>query len=327
LSIQRSALSTKNGIMQAATLPQFGDANTFEITEIPIPRPAAGQLLVKVKAAGINPVDYKTRAGKGQAQYFTLPAILGWDIAGQIVDAGQGAHKFIPGDRVFGLSHFPNPANAYAQFAIVEEQEFARVPDNITDDVAGAAPLATLTAWEALYDHAQLQPGQRILIHAAAGGVGHIAVQLARNTETYIIGTASAQNHAYLKELGVNESIDYHDQHFEKNIAPVDVVLDAMGGETALRSLDVLKPGGIMVSLPSMFKNDPAVLAKAKEKGVRVVWMSVRPSGERMEQVAALMASGKLQIKVDASFPLREVAKAHQALETHHINGKVVLIP
>ncbi|HEU4553356.1 MAG TPA: NADP-dependent oxidoreductase [Chitinophaga sp.] len=313
--------------MQAATLPQFGDANAFEMTEIPMPRPAAGQLLVRVKAAGINPVDYKTRSGKGQAQRFTLPAILGWDIAGQIVDAGVGAHKFIPGDRVFGLSRFPEPANAYAQFAVVQEQEFARIPDNISDNVAGGTPLAALTAWEALYDHAQLQTGQRILIHAAAGGVGHIAVQLAHNTGAYVIGTASAQNHAYLRELGVDECIDYHNVQFEKETAPVDVVLDAMGGDTALRSLDIIKPGGIMVSLPSMFKDDPQLLAKAREKGVRVQWMFVRPSGERMEHIANLMASGKLQVKVDAAYPLREVAKAHQALESHHIHGKVVLIP
>ena len=314
--------------MLAATLPQFGDANAFQITEVPMPKPAAGQLLVKVKAVGLNPVDYKTRMGKGQASLFTLPAILGWDIAGQIVDAGQGAHKFKPGDRVFGMSNFPNPANAYAQFAVVQESEFALVPDNVTDEAAGAAPLAALTAWEALFDQAQLKAGQRILIHAAAGGVGHIAVQLARNAAAYVIGTASPKNHPYLKELGVNATIDYKDTSFERTLdGPVDVVLDGMGGETSLRSLDLIKPGGVLVSLPSMYKDDPAVLAKAKEKGVRVIWMSVRPSGERMGQIADLMGSGRLKIKVDASFPLKDVSKAHEMLEGHHVQGKVVLIP
>jgi NADPH2:quinone reductase len=313
--------------MEAAILPRFGDASAFKIEDIPIPRPSAGQLLVKIKAAGLNPVDYKTRTGKGQAAQFTLPAILGWDIAGQIADAGQGAHKFKPGDRIFGMSNFPKPANAYAQFAVVQENEFALVPDNVTDEMAGATPLAALTAWEALFDHARLKAGMRVLIHAAAGGVGHIAVQLARLTETYVIGTASAQNHAYIKELGANECIDYREQRFEEAIDPVNVVLDLMGAETALRSLDIIEPGGIMVSLPSMYKDDPAVLAKAKEKNVQVIWMSVRPSGERMEQIADLMAAEKLKVKVAAHFPLKEVGRAHQLLESHHVQGKVVLIP
>jgi NADPH2:quinone reductase len=313
--------------MEAAILPRFGDANAFTIADIPIPRPSAGQLLVKVKAAGLNPVDYKTRIGKGQAAQFTLPAILGWDIAGQIADAGQGAHRFKPGDRIFGMSNFPKPTNAYAQFAVVQENEFALVPDNVTDEMAGATPLAALTAWEALFDHARLKAGMRVLIHAAAGGVGHIAVQLARLTDAFVIGTASAQNHAYVKELGANECIDYREQRFEEATDPVNVVIDLMGGETALRSLDIIEPGGIMVSLPSMYKDDPAVLAKAKEKKVQVIWMSVRPSGERMEQIAGLMAAEKLKVRVAAHFPLKEVGRAHQLLESHHVQGKVVLIP
>lgn len=313
--------------MEAAILPRFGEAAAFTIAEIPIPRPSAGQLLVKIKAAGLNPVDYKTRTGKGQAAQFTLPAILGWDIAGLIADAGQGAHKFKPGDRIFGMSNFPKPANAYAQFAVVQEDEFALVPDNVSDEMAGATPLAALTAWEALFDHAQLKAGMRVLIHAAAGGVGHIAVQLARITETYVIGTASAQNHAWVKELGANEVIDYREQRFEEVVDPVDVVIDMMGAETSLRSLDIIKPGGIMVCLPSMYKDDPAVLAKAKEKNVQVIWPSVRPSGARMEQIAALMENGKLTVKVAAVFSLKDVAKAHQLLETHHVQGKVVLTP
>ena len=313
--------------MEAAILPRFGDAGAFTIADIPIPRPSAGQLLVKIRAAGLNPVDYKTRTGKGQAAQFTLPAILGWDIAGQIADAGQGAHKFKPGDRIFGMSNFPKPANAYAQFAVVQEDEFALVPDNISDEMAGATPLAALTALEALTDHAKLKAGMRVLIHAAAGGVGHIAVQLARITGAYVIGTASAQNHAWVKELGASEVIDYRKQRFEEVIAPVDAVIDLMGAETSLRSLDIIKPGGVMVCLPSMYKDDPAVLAKAKEKNVQVVWPSVRPSGARMEQIALLMADGKLTVKVAAVFSLKDVAKAHELLETHHVQGKVVLTP
>jgi NADPH:quinone reductase-like Zn-dependent oxidoreductase len=226
------------------------------------------------------------------------------------------------------MSNFPRPANAYAQYAVVQENEFAAVPDNIPDEVAGAAPLAALTAWEALFGQAGLNAGMRILIHAAAGGVGHIAVQLAKHTGAYVIGTASAHNHAYLKELGVDACIDYREQRFEAAVGePVDVVIDAMGGETSLRSLDVIRDGGVLVSLPSMYKDDPGVIAKAQEKGVSAKWMSVRPNGERMEKLAALMASGALKVKVDAVFPLQDVAKAHEAIESHHVHGKVVLIP
>lgn len=323
-----AAAAGGRGRMQAMQLPRFGAASEFIMADVPIPPPGTGQALVKVKAIGVNPVDYKTRTGKGYAREFTLPAILGWDIAGQIVDLGAGAHKFTPGDRIFGMSNFPRPANAYAQYAVVQENEFAVIPDNISDEVAGATPLAALTAWEALYGQAGLNAGMRILIHAAAGGVGHIAVQLARLTGTYIIGTASAHNHAYLRELGVDACIDYREQRFEASVTePVDVVLDAMGGETALRSLDVIRPGGVLVSLPSAYKDDPAVIARAREKGVTAKWMSVRPNGERMEKLAALMASGKLKVKVDAVFPLQDVAKAHEAIESHHVQGKVVLIP
>lgn len=224
------------------------------------------------------------------------------------------------------MSNFPHTGQAYAEYAIVQEDEFALIPASVSNEVAAATPLAALTAWEALFDHGHLEAGQKILIHAAAGGVGHIAVQLAKWKGAYVIGTASQKNQGLLRELGVDMPLDYTAQDFTTGIKELDVVLDGIGGETSLRSIDVLKPGGVLVCLPSMYKDDPAILAKAAEKGVTVKWMMVRPSGERMEQLAGLLAAGDLKVKVDQTFPLEDVAKAHEAVETGHVTGKVVLV-
>jgi NADPH:quinone reductase len=314
-----------SNFMQAAVLPAFGPATAFRIEKVAVPLPGAGQVLVKVKAVGLNPVDFKTRSGKGYASYQTLPAILGWDIAGEVVSVGEGVSKFFIGDRIFGMSNFPEPGNAYAEYAVVQEDEFAIIPKDISFEVAAGTPLAGLTAWEALFDHASITWGQRVLIHAAAGGVGHIAVQLAKWKHCFVAATASIANHPFLAQLGADQLIDYKTQKFEDVTEGIDVVIDGMGGETALRSLDVLRRGGILVSLPSMYKDDPAVIAKAKEKGVAVEWMSVRPSGERVEQLASLLSNNRLKIEVGATFPLTEIVRAHQQLEEGHGRGKIVL--
>lgn len=316
-----------SNLMRAALLREFGPASNLTIEKIPVPLPATGQLLIKVRAAGINPVDFKTRTGKGlPARELELPAILGWDIAGEVVSLGEGVSRFNRNERVFGMSNFPHSGNAYAEYALVQEDEFALIPSSVSNEVAAATPLAALTAWEALFDQGSLAAGQKILIHAAAGGVGHIALQLAKWKGAYVIGTASQQNHAFIHELGVDQALDYHTQDFTTLVTDVDVVLDGIGGENTLRSIDVLKPGGVVICLPSMYKDDPAILAKAASKNVSVKWMMVTPSGERMEQVAALLASGDLRVKVDQTFPLEDVVKAHEAVETGHVSGKVVLV-
>lgn len=314
-----------SNLMQAAVLPEFGPAEAFRMEKVPVPLPAAGEVLVKVKAAGLNPIDFKTRSGKGTAGNFTLPAILGWDIAGEVVSVGEEVSKFVTGDRIFGLSNFPYPANAYAEYAVVKEEMFAIIPRNISYEEAAAVALAGLTAWEALFDHAGITWGQKVLIHAAAGGVGHIAVQLAKWKHCFVAGTASAANHEFLMQLGADQLIDYKAQPFETVVDNMDVVLDGQGGDVALRSIDVLSPGGIMVSLPTMYKDDPAVLAKAKEKDVRVKWMSVRPSGERIEQLALLLGNNRLKVHIDETFPLHEIIRAHKVLEGGHVKGKIVL--
>lgn len=316
-----------SNLMRAALLREFGPASNLNIERVPVPLPATGQLLIKVRAAGVNPVDYKTRTGKGlPAKELELPAILGWDLAGEVVSLGDGVSRFNRNERVFGMSNFPHTGQAYAEYAIVQEDEFALIPASVSNEVAAATPLAALTAWEALFDHGHLEAGQKILIHAAAGGVGHIAVQLAKWKGAYVIGTASQKNQGLLRELGVDMPLDYTAEDFTTGVKELDVVLDGIGGETSLRSIDVLKPGGVLVCLPSMYKDDPAILAKAAEKGVTVKWMMVRPSGERMEQLAGLLAAGDLKVKVDQTFPLEDVAKAHEAVETGHVTGKIVLV-
>lgn len=316
-----------SNLMRAALLREFGPASNLTIERIPVPLPAAGQLLIKVRAAGINPVDYKTRNGKGiAAKELVLPAVLGWDIAGEVVSLGDGVSRFDRNERVFGMSNFPHAGNAYAEYAIVQEDEFALIPASVSNEVAAATPLAALTAWEALFDHGQLAGGQKVLIHAAAGGVGHIAVQLAKWKGAYVVGTASQQKHGLLNELGVDLMVDYNTQDFTVIAKDMDVVLDGIGGENSLRSIDVLKPGGVLVCLPSMYKDDPAILEKAASKGVVVKWMMVTPSGERMEQLADLLAVGDLKVKVDQTFPLEDVGKAHETVETGHVTGKVVLV-
>ena len=316
-----------SNLMRAAVLPEFGPAGNFVIEKVSVPLPAAGELLVKVKAAGINPVDYKTREGKGlPAKGITLPAILGWDIAGEVVSLGDGVSRFDRGERIFGMSSFPKLANAYAEYAVVKEEEFALIPESVSNEVAAATPLAALTAWEALFDYAHLLEGQKILIHAAAGGVGHIAVQLAKWKGAQVWGTASSAKHDFLRELGIDHCIDYQAQPFEKAIGNVDVVLDAIGGDNTLRSIDVLRPGGVLVCLPSMYKDDPEIIAKAYERGVQVKWPIVKPSGSRMEKLADLLAVGDLKINVEATYPLEEVSKAHEAIESKHVTGKVVLV-
>jgi len=316
-----------SNLMHAALLREFGPASNLTIERIPVPLPAAGQLLIKVRAVGINPVDYKTRNGKGiAAKELVLPAVLGWDIAGEVVSLGDGVSRFDRNERVFGMSNFPHAGNAYAEYAIVQEDEFALIPASVSNEVAAATPLAALTAWEALFDHGQLAGGQKVLIHAAAGGVGHIAVQLAKWKGAYVVGTASQQNHGLLNELGVDLPVDYNTQDFTVIAKDMDVVLDGIGGENSLRSIDVLKPGGVLVCLPSMYKDDPAILEKAASRGVTVKWMIVTPSGERMEQLADLLAVGDLKVKVDQTFPLEDVGKAHETVETGHVTGKVVLV-
>jgi NADPH:quinone reductase-like Zn-dependent oxidoreductase len=304
--------------------PAFGGPEVLAVVDEPVAEPGAGQVLVEVRAAGVNPVDWKTRAGQGMAGALgDLPAVLGWDVAGVVDAVGPGVTRFAVGDPVFGMPWFPRPAGCYAEYVTAPSRQFAPLPPEL-DLVSGAAlPLAGLTAWQCLVDIAQLVEGQRVLVHAAAGGVGHLAVQIASARGAYVIGTASSAKHRLLGELGLDEAINYRGADFAKVLEPVDVVLDLVGGDVAMRSLDVLRPGGLLVSVPSRTSGD--ALAAAGERGIRATGMLVEPDGHGLEQLAALVSARRLRPVVADTFPLERAAEAHRAGETGRTTGKLIL--
>jgi NADPH:quinone reductase-like Zn-dependent oxidoreductase len=309
--------------MRAIVQHSFGGPEVLELDERPLPEPIATEVRVRVQAAGVNPVDWKTRSGLGAAAQFGTPLTVGWDVAGVVDAIGPGVSRFAVGDPVFGMPWFPRPASAYAEFVTAPSRHFARRPDALGVVEAGGLPLAGLTAWQCLVDVARVQPGQRVLVHAGAGGVGHLAVQIAKARGAHVIATASAAKHDLLADLGVDEAVDYREQKFEEVVAPVDVVYDLIGGDVSLRSFDVLRPEGTMISLPS------AAAAKAveagRERGLNAVGMMVEPDGDGLEELAALVEGGALRVLVAETFPLERAADAHRLGEQGRTTGKIVL--
>jgi len=310
--------------MRAVSLDRYGDPEVLTVVSRPIPAPLPTEIRVRVAAAGVNPVDWKTRAGQGMAAVLgDLPVVLGWDVAGVVDAIGPGVTRFAVGDLVFGMPWFPRQAGGYAEYVTAPSRQFAALPSRL-DPIAGAAlPLAGLTAWQCLVDIAEVSEGQRVLIHAAAGGVGHLAVQIARSRGAYVIGTASSAKHRALGQLGLDEAINYQGTEFEKVLDPVDVVLDLVGGEVAMRSLDVLRPGGLLISVPSRTAGD--ALAAAAERGIRATGMLVEPDGHALEQIAALVDARQLRPVVAETFPLDRADAAHRVGETGRTTGKLVL--
>lgn len=316
----------KHGTMKAFVLQEPGAAEMLKLQVTDRPKPREKEVLIKVKAISINPVDTKTREGK--AFYATLkqepPVILGWDVSGEVVDTGEGVELFKVGDAVFGMVNFPGHGKAYAEYVAAPESHLARKPDNISHGEAAAASLAALTAWQVLVHQASIQPGQRVLIHAAAGGVGHYAVQIANYFQAYVIGTASASNHAFLKGLGAHEQIDYNQQQVEEEVKEVDIVLDSLGEENCLKSLKTLKAGGALVSILGGAKE--SVQAKAAERGIDAKNYLVHSSGEDQAKLADLLKQGEMKSHVAHSFSFEDIAKAHKQVETRKTNGKVVVV-
>jgi NADPH:quinone reductase-like Zn-dependent oxidoreductase len=309
--------------MRAIVQNAFGGPEVLEVEDRPIPEPTATEVRVRVQAAGVNPVDWKTRAGKGIAAQWGLPLTVGWDVAGIVDAVGPGVTRFAVGDPVFGMPWFPRPASAYAEFVTAPSRHFARRPDVLGAVEAGGLSLAGLTAWQCLVDVARVQAGQRVLVHAGAGGVGHLAVQIAKSRGAHVIATASAAKHDLLADLGVDEAVDYRGQKFEEVVEPVDVVYDLIGGDVSVRSLDVLRPDGVMIILPSAAA--AAAVDAARERGLRAVGVVVEPDGDGLEELAALVESGGLRVLVDETFPLDRAADAHRLGEQGRATGKIVL--
>jgi len=309
--------------MRALVTHEWGDPEQMRLEQVPRPKAGDGELLVRVEAAGINPVDWKTRRSGGlmASRGVAPPVILGWDISGVVEAVGAGVEGFSVGDEVFGLPLFPKVAGGYAEYVAAPAADLAHKPSNITHVEAASLPLAALTAVQAM-ETAELAAGQLILVHAAAGGVGSLAVQIAKARGARVAGTASTSNQDTLRELGVDLPIDYTTTQFEDVVQDADVVLECMGGETRQRSWGVLRKGGIMVSILG-----PLPQEDADAHGVRGTNILVHPSGAQMAEIADLVASGALRPIVQEVFPFARAAEAHRASETGHVRGKLVLIP
>jgi NADPH:quinone reductase-like Zn-dependent oxidoreductase len=307
--------------MRAVRQHEFGGPDVLRIEDVPLPEPIPTEIRVRVHATSVNPVDFKTRSGNGPLR--DLPFTVGWDVAGVVDAVGGGVTRFAVGDEVLGMPWFPRPASAYAEFVTAPSRQFVRKPAGLRMAEAAALPLAGLTAWQALVDTARVAAGQRVLVHAASGGVGHLAVQIAKALGAYVIGTASSANHETLTGLGVDELIDYRSTRFEDVVHDVDVVLDLVGGETGERSLDVVHPSGLLVSVPS--STSAAALAAARERGIRATGILVEPDQVGLDGLVGLVNDGRLKVVVSDEFPFENVAAAHERAEHGHAVGKVVI--
>lgn len=304
--------------MKAIQIHSYGGPEVLAYEEVPRPIPNDDDVLIKVMAAGVNPVDWKIRQGY-MKDMFTLPLILGWDAAGVIEEKGKNVTGHEVGDKVYTRPEILRNG-AYGEYIAVKASEIALKPESLDFIQAAAVPLAGLTAWQSIFDLARLQAGQKILIHAAAGGVGHYAVQFAAWAGAHVIGTASQHNHEFLKSLGAHETIDYNTSAFEDAVHDVDLVLDTIGGEVWQRSWQVLKKGGIMVST---LRGPEAGGIDALNKLCAHVF--VQPDAAQLGEIAALIDNGHVRPEISQVFPLHEVNKAHIASQGGHTRGKIVL--
>jgi NADPH:quinone reductase-like Zn-dependent oxidoreductase len=306
--------------MKCVCIYHYGGPEVLSFTEAPRPRCGPGEVLVQVHAAGVNPVDWKIREGHlaGMLAH-TFPLMLGWDVSGVVGSTGPGTTRLKIGDEVFSRPDILRDG-AYAEFIVIRESEVALKPRSLDHVHAAALPLAGLAAWQSLVEAAQLASGQRVLIHAAAGGVGSLAVQLAKARGAHVIGTASARNHDFLRDLGVDEIIDYEHMRFEDLAPAMDVVLDTIGGDTQERSWKTLKRGGILVSLAS-----PPSAETAAKLGLRQAFVFVQPQAGQLAALAELVEAGKLKSIVGTVLPLAEATRAHALSQGGHTRGKIVL--
>ena len=311
--------------MKAIILKDFGGVENLVQSEIPVPEISDNEVLVNVKALSINPVDIKTRSGKGLAGRLKEfnPIILGWDISGVVTETGKAVTSFKKGDDVFGMVNFPGHGKAYSEYVAAPEAHLALKPQNISHEEAAAASLAALTAWQILKEKANIESGDKVLIHAAAGGVGHYAVQMAKYLGAYVIGTASGQNKYFVMSLGAKEHIDYEKQRFEDLVTNIDFVLDAIGGDYIDRSLKVLRPGGTIISIPSGAAE--SVTEKAAAKGLNGYHFMVHSNGENMKEISALLKKGIVKSHIFKIYQFNEIQGAHLQIETKKTRGKIVV--
>lgn len=306
--------------MRAIGQDEFGGPEVLKVVEVERPEPGVAEVLVRVHAAGVNPTDSWHRASGGLNGRIIR---LGWDVSGVVEAVGIGVTTLRAGDEVYGMPRHPHPAGTYAEYVTSPARHLVRKPAGLTHTQAAGLPLVGMTAWQALVDTAEVRAGQRVLVHAAAGGVGHLAVQIAKARGAYVIGTARAAKHALLRELGADELVDYTEVDFETAVEPVDVVIDPVGGDYGPRSLRVLRPGGILVSLASPAE---AYLAEqARPLGLRAGFMAVEADQTGLRELTALVEAGLVRAVVDTELPLEHAAEAHELGDTRRTAGKIVL--
>jgi NADPH:quinone reductase-like Zn-dependent oxidoreductase len=312
-------IDEKKDTMKAVRIHTYGGPEVLVYEDVARPQAAAGEVLLRVHAAGVNPADWKTRRGPARPGA-VLPMILGWDVSGTVEALGPGVTEFQEGDAVYGMIRFPQAGATYAEYVAAPVSQIAHKPASVDPVHAAAIPLAGLTAWQALIEKAHISAGQKVLILGAAGGVGHLAVQLARSRGAYVLGTASTRNIEFLHHIGVDQAIDYTTTPLETAVQNVDVVFDTVGGETRERSLRVIKQGGMLVSIVL-----GRTTAEQAASGVNVQGMMVQPNAAQLAQLAQLIDAGKIHITVDTVLPLAEARKAHELSESHRTRGKIVL--
>lgn len=310
--------------MKAFLLKEPGGTENLKLADVDVPQIGTDEVLVQVKAISINPVDIKSRAGKGVYGRIKdqSPLILGWDISGVVTESKSDAFK--AGDEVFGMVNFPGHGKAYAEYIAAPASHLALKPSTISHEEAAAATLAALTALQTLEEQAKVQPGQKVLIHAAAGGVGHYAVQLAKHLGAFVVGTSSAKNKEFVLSLGADEHIDYHGYDWKNSPYQFDFILDTIGGENIDLSLEVAKAGGTLISIPSGLNE--AVTEKAKAKGVDGYFSMVKSDGAGMKKLASLLADGTIKSHVSATFLFEEIGAAHSQVESGRTVGKIVVV-
>jgi NADPH:quinone reductase-like Zn-dependent oxidoreductase len=310
--------------MRTVSQHEFGGPGVLRLIETAPPVPIATEILVKVHAIGVNPVEAIIRSG-GFPLLGQPPFTLGWDVCGVVERSVPGPGRFEPGDEVYGMPMFPRAGNAYAEYVAAPSRMFARKPTTLDHVHAAALPLVALTAWQGLIEYAALAPGQTVLIHGAAGGVGHVAVQLAKARGAHVIATASPGKHRFVRELGADDVIDYTTVDFAGAVTGVDVVFDVIGGDNGDRSLRTLRPGGVLVT--AVQHSDREFRARTEAAGMRFVGVAVEPDGAALERIAELVDAGRLLPHVADILPLENVAKAHELIESGHTTGKIVLVP
>lgn len=304
--------------MKAIQIKEYGDESILEYTEVERPKPKDNEILVKIHAASVNPIDWKIREGRGKALGMQLPLILGADFAGTVEEIGLEITKFKKDDEVYGKIL----VGCYAEYVIVKETELGRKPNNLDYNEAAAIPMGALTSWQAIFETAKLESGQKILIHAASGGVGSMAVQLAKAKGAYVIGTASAKNEKFVKNLGADEFVDYTKTNFEEVVKDVDVVFDTVGGATLERSYQVLKKGGFLVTIVEKPSQE-----LAEKHSVTAQHIASQPNPKQFEEITQLIEQNKIKPYVEKVFSLSEAKEAQILSKEGHTRGKLILVP